>query len=371
MGTISHVCTKVTLRQRPITNGRISLYLDYYPPIRNPHTMEMTRREYLGIYIYEKPTSEALKAFNLDMLEKAEAIRCMRQTSLINDEFGFFDRQKLNMDCLPYFKDIATRKGDKWLYAYRYFEEFTNGKCKFRDLTVDLCNKFSNYLAHAYQLRNRKRRLSQNSAAAYWVDFKALVKMAYQDKYLRENIDDFLVKMKTEEVHKEFLTLEEVHRLAATPCEHDVLKRASLFSCLTGLRISDILRLDWSEVTIAPDKGYCIRIRTLKTGTEATLPISTEAYDLCGTPGIGKVFKGLKRSMIQAPLQAWLKECGITKHITFHCFRHTYATLQVAAGTDIYTVSKMLTHKFVSTTQIYADLVSEKKREAVNKISLK
>ena len=74
--------------------------------------------------------------------------------------------------------------------------------------------------------------------------------------------------------------------------------------------------------------------------------------------------------MIQEPLKEWLKEAGIKKHITFHCFRHTYATLQIAAGTDIYTVSKMLTHKNVSTTQIYADLVDAKKRESANKISL-
>ena len=65
------------------------------------------------------------------------------------------------------------------------------------------------------------------------------------------------------------------------------------------------------------------------------------------------------------------KELVFKKHITFHCFRHTYATLQIAAGTDIFTVSKMLTHKNVATTQIYAELASEKKRETVDKISLK
>ena len=57
--------------------------------------------------------------------------------------------------------------------------------------------------------------------------------------------------------------------------------------------------------------------------------------------------------------------------LAFHCFRHTFATLQIAAGTDIYTVSKMLTHRNVSTTQIYAELVNEKKRESANRISLK
>lgn len=75
--------------------------------------------------------------------------------------------------------------------------------------------------------------------------------------------------------------------------------------------------------------------------------------------------------MINYPLKNWLKKANILKHITFHCFRHSYETLQIAAGTDIYTVSKMLTHRNVSTTQIYAELVSEKKRETVNRISLK
>ena len=75
--------------------------------------------------------------------------------------------------------------------------------------------------------------------------------------------------------------------------------------------------------------------------------------------------------MINYPLKHWLAEAGIEKHVTFNCFRHTFATLQIAAGTDIYTVSKMLTHRNVSTTQIYAELVNEKKRESANRISLK
>ena len=85
----------------------------------------------------------------------------------------------------------------------------------------------------------------------------------------------------------------------------------------------------------------------------------------------GVVFAGLRRCMIQHPLHTWVKAAGIRKHITLHCFRHTFATLQIALGTDIYTVSKMLTHKSVSTTQIYADLVNSKKRESANRISLK
>lgn len=197
------------------------------------------------------------------------------------------------------------------------------------------------------------------------------MKLAYRDKYLRENPNDFLEKIESRDIHKEFLTQDELKTLASTPCDIPVLRNASLFSCLTGLRISDILNLKWENLCTAPDLGHCIRLRTQKTQTEALLPISYEAYALCGEPGTGKVFKELRRCMTGYPLKAWIKKADIQKHITFHCFRHTYATLQIAAGTDIFTVSKMLTHKNVATTQIYAELVSEKKRETVDKISLK
>lgn len=223
----------------------------------------------------------------------------------------------------------------------------------------------------AKQLKHSKHPVSQNSASAYYSTFRGLLKTAYIEKMFKENLNDYLEKIDCQDTKREYLTLDEVKRLAATPCKIPVLKAASLFSCLTGLRISDILNLQWSDFGLAPDRGYCIRIRTQKTKTEATLPISYEAYELCGEEGKGKVFKGLTRSMINYPLKHWLAEAGIEKHVTFHCFRHTFATLQIAAGTDIYTVSKMLTHRNVSTTQIYAELVNEKKRESANRISLK
>ena len=220
--------------------------------------------------------------------------------------------------------------------------------------------------------RSLKRPICHNTAAAYWCTFRALLKVAYKHKLIKKNINDFLDRIEKEDVRKEYLTLDEVKMLARTPCKVPVLKSASLFSCLTGLRISDVINLRWENIEMAPEGGYCIRIKTIKTNTVATLPISDEAYELCGEPcSEGVVFKGLRYSMTEYYLKEWIKEAGITKHITFHCFRHTFATLQIAEGTDIYTVSKMLTHRNVSTTQIYADLVSEKKRESANKISLK
>jgi mobilizable transposon, int protein len=351
-------------------SGRISLYLDYYPAIRNPETMQMTRREYLGIYLYAHPKNEMERSFNNDMLNKAEAIRCIRVQSLINEEFGFLDRTKMKTDFLAYFLKMCRKKDQKWRIVYQHFYNYVQGHCTFGDVTIELCQGFREYLLNAKQLK-RKGNVSVNSASGYFSTFRGLLKIAYRDKWLRENINDFLDKIEAKEVKKEYLTLDEVKLLAQTPCEHEVFKRASLFSYLTGLRISDILNLCWEDFELAPDQGYCIRIKTQKTSTEATLPISCEAYELCGEPSSGKVFRGLQRSMINYPLKKWIKQAGITKHITFHCFRHSYAVIQISLGTDIYTVSKMLTHKNVSTTQIYADLVNSKKREMAEKISLK
>lgn len=93
-----NTCTRVSLRQRAIKNDRISLYLDFYPPVRNPETMQMSRREYLGIYIYAHPKNEMEREFNTDMLNKAEAIRCIRTQSLINEEFGFLVKNTLKSE---------------------------------------------------------------------------------------------------------------------------------------------------------------------------------------------------------------------------------------------------------------------------------
>ncbi|MNR24363.1 Tyrosine recombinase XerC [compost metagenome] len=103
------------------------------------------------------------------------------------------------------------------------------------------------------------------------------------------------------------------------------------------------------------------------------MPISDQALDLCGEPRLpGQlVFEDLPDpSWISRPLKKWVESAGIRKNITFHCFRHTFATLQLSSGTDIYTVSKMLGHTNVKTTEIYAKVIDEKKNRASQAIQL-
>ncbi len=368
-----NTCTKVFLRKRPYAGGKLSLYLDYYPAIRNPHTNKMTRRETLGIVIFANPTNEMQRRFNQEMEEKAEAIRCIRYQSLINEQFGFLDKTKQKQDFLAYFEKKAKSKYEKWMSVYLHFKNFTRGQCTFGDITVSLCEDFRDYLLIAHSLRHPEKKipLSANSAAGYWSTFRCLLKMAYKEKLLLENVNDFLDGLKWQEVKKEYITLEEMKILANSQCDIPVLKRASMFGLFTGLRLSDLLQLKWENIERSPDGGHCIRLCTEKTETEATLPISEEALQYCGERGDGLVFKGFKRSMAQHAFKNWVKSAGITKKLSFHCLRHSFATILISLGIDVYVVSKMLTHRSVRTTQIYAEVVGEKKREASNAITLK
>ena len=362
--------TKVFLRQRKLNSGKITLYLDYYPPLRDPVTQDRVFRDYLGIYLVDNPKFAIEKEANKEKLRQANAIRSERELAIIRGQFDFLDKHKQKMDFLAYFRKKLESKDQKWIRVYDHFKNYCHGKCLMSDITVPFCEGFREYLLKAKHLKNESMDLTQNSAAGYWSTFRGCLKIAYHEKMLKENVNDFLESISGTSSRREYLTLEEVRQLANTPCDVPDLKNASLFSCLTGLRISDILALDWSNIVKAQDGGWCIRIRTEKTDTEATLPLTDEAYKLCGKRSTGPVFKNLKRYNTHAPLKEWVEAAGITKHITFHCFRHTFATLQVNEGTDIYTVSHLLTHANVGTTQIYADIVDKSMRDAVERIKI-
>lgn len=364
-------CKTVTLRTRPLKNGMLSYYLDYYPGYRDQETMKTIRHEGLNIYIYANPKNERERNFNATMSEKAEAIRCRRFESIVNDRYDFFDRHKLKADFLEYYRRQLRKHDQKWEFVYHHFYNFVHGKCTFEEIDIDLCNKFREYLLNAKQLR-RDDRISKNSASGYWSTFRGLLKILYRNRLIKTNINDFLDKIEIEDTPKDYLSVEELYKLAETPCKKPILKTAALFSCLTSLRISDILSLQWHEIVDFAAGGKCVHTITQKTKTEDIIPVSDEALQLIGysPEKTGLVFKGLKRSWTQHPMKEWIREAGITKNITFHSYRRTYATLQGAAGTDIRTIQSNMAHKSITTTQRYMKVVDSNKREASNRISL-
>lgn len=375
---------KVTLRQKPINKGRKSLYLDFYPPIQIPQTNKTTRREFLGLYIHNKAKTPLQKEDNKQTLLLAEQIRQKRDNELNKPEvYTAFELEQLELkekgelSFIDYYnKQTEKRNGknyDVWISAFNYLKDFTGGALKFNQLNEKFCNDYKDYLLNANSRRRTKRKLSQNTAVSYFNKFKATLKQAYKDDLIPNDLNAKITAIKQVDTEKVFLTIDEVNLLAQSECPCPLLKRASLFSILTGLRFSDIQKLKWSEIIHIRNQEYLIQFRHKKTTKSDFLPIPKQAFDLLGTPQDedDNVFKGLKYSAyINRQLLVWTKNAGIKKHITFHSFRHTYATLQLQGGTDIYTVSKMLGHKDLKTTQVYAKIVDKMKQEATEKIKL-
>lgn len=375
--------TKVTLRQKPISKGRKSLYLDFYPAITLTNGKE-TRREFLGMYITAKPKTPLEKQDNKQTLLLAEQIRQKRDNELNKPEvYTAFELEQLRakekgeLSFLDYYEtEMEKRKGrnyDVWVSAFHYLKDFTNGHLKFADLNEKFCNDYRDYLLNAKSKRSNKTTIAQNTAHSYFNKFKATLKQAFKDKILTFDLNGLVEPIGQVDTNRIFLSLEELNQLAKTECVNPMLKKASLFSALTGLRFSDIQKLKWGEVVHIYGQGYFIQFQQKKTKSREYLPIPQQAYDLMGEPKEPnqKVFDGLHYSAHHnIQLLKWAISAGIQKHLTFHCFRHTYATLQLRNGTDIYTVSKMLGHKDLKTTQIYAKVVDQAKREATEKIKL-
>jgi integrase len=380
---------KVTLRQKKISKGRLSLYLDFYPPIPHPNTGKLTRREFLGLYIKEKPRSSIEKQYNSQTLKIGESI-CQKRANYLNkpEIYSQYEQEQLRLKELgelcfiEYIRKLADKRKKSnhlnWISALNYLSTFTGGKLKFKDLNEKILEEFKEYLLTTNSKRSINKTLSQNSAVSYFNKIKAALKQAYKDGILLNDLNAKVKSIKPEDSRREHLTITELNKLVKTPCNNLLLKRAALFSALTGLRFSDIKKMTWGEIEYIESHGYFLNFSQLKTKGMEVLPISDQAYSFTNGKENPKdmvrdelVFDGLKYSAYNNKhLFQWILEAGITKHITFHCFRHTYATLQLYNGTDIYTVSKMLGHKNLKTTQVYAKIVDDSKRQAANKIIL-
>jgi integrase len=242
---------------------------------------------------------------------------------------------------------------------------------RFGDLTPQWLNQFRDYLVTT-PLNNGKP-LSPNTQKLYLTHFKTALHIAYKEDILPTDITLKIEPIKGEETKRLYLTEEELQQLADTPCGNDTAKRVSLFSALTGLRYSDIQKFTWDEITGDDTDAPRIEFRQKKTRGVMYHPISAQALQLCGErkEDSAYVFPAITSGQhINRIIGTWVKRAGITKNITFHCFRHTFATLQLTQGTDIFTVSKLLGHTDVKTTQIYAKVVDEKKQKAANAIKL-
>lgn len=183
---------------------------------------------------------------------------------------GFLDTTRGNRDFLQYFHEVVGEHNSSlWKGCYNHFRYFVKNSCTCAEVDIELCQKFRSYLLTAHQLRDPTRPLAYGTISNYYLKFLSLLHHAYRDHVIE---DDWAIQMEYiahKPTRREFLTPAELRALSQTPCEIPVLKRASLFSCETGLRLSDVLALSWENIVPNLEgNGYNMRIRTVKTDEE-------------------------------------------------------------------------------------------------------
>lgn len=343
----------------------------YYRPKRDTNGIIMCRSQ--------KDQEACIFADNVRNLRQHEYDNLALYTDTDAEQAAQNERSRC--DFIKYFEDLKEKRHKNssksiqvnWNRELALLKLYTEDlPMYFGDIDLNLIEDYKDYLINAPQGGSKGGTISRNTASTYFSIFKAALHQAFIDGYLTIDLAAKSKNIYYEESQREYLTLEELNKLAATPCDSPILKRAALFSALTGLRHSDIKQLKWKDL-VKDQEHYRILFTQQKTKGVEYMPISDQAYQLCGERGDSDrlIFEGLQDpSWISRPIARWVEAAGITKHITFHCFRHTYATLQLTSGTDIYTVSKMLGHKKVTTTQIYAKIVDEKKEAAADAIKI-
>ena len=374
---------KVKLLQKAISGNRKTLYLDFYPAIPNPKTGKSTRREFLGLYLFDKTTNLTNKQQNKESLQLAEQIRQKRENHLNKPEiYTGYEKEQLKIkeqgekNFVAYFKSLVdNRKGSNhhnWAASYNYLETFTKGNLKFADLNEKFCNEFKEYLLTTPSNKSNKVTLAQNSAVSYFNKLKATLKQAYTDGYLPNDLNAKIKCIKTQETIKQTLTIEELNTLVKTECKHPLLKNYILFSALTGMPFKEMQNLKWGQVEVSETFGIRIKIIRQKSHKPYYINISEQAFGLLGErkEHSNKVFNGITDRDRYTFFPLWLAEAGIKKDMTFHDLRHTYGCLQVDLGTDLYTLQGNMGHSTPRQSMVYGKISDQRKRDAADKIQL-
>lgn len=329
----------------------------------------------LDFFYYKNPSTPQKKHHNKEVERKVEAIRGETLRELINGKNGFISETKTKANFIEYFRKLTNARFDSsgnygnWDSVLKHLIKYKGESISFENIDNAFCEGFKEYLIKTAKTSTGNP-LSSSSASSYFCKLRASLNCAVDEGIIQVNPCLKVSVPRVIEKEREFLTLEEVKALYKAECRYDVLKRAFLFSCLTGLRWSDIQLLNWSQLQ-REGNDWKIVFNQKKTKGLQYHYINEQAKELLGekTEGTDRVFIGLNySSYMNTALEKWIMRAGITKDITFHCARHTFATLQLTLGTDLFTVSKLLGHSEVRTTQIYAKVIDQKKIEAVNKI---
>lgn len=373
-----HTLGSVKLRYKSLADGRISFYLDIY-------TDGKRRYEFLNVHIdpaqvvSAKDVGTANENAILEATSKRAAVAedmqagkdvakktSARSKMLLKDWIKDYSEQKKKTGQ----SDSFSRTIDKtllWLIAYR------GENVTLREIDKEYCEGFLDFL-DTTPIKGGKH-LAKVTQAQYYKTFSMAIDEAVRRQVVESNpvrkVDKRL-KPRVPESDRAFLDVDEIKALIATPCTSEATKRAYLFCCFCGLRHSDLEALTWGDI-VTRGGHQRIEIKMIKTGKPLSVPLSDEALRWMPSRGEAKdtdrIFTLHSLDYTNRLLRRWAEDAGITKHLSFHTSRHTFATLELTAGADLYTTSKLLGHTNVKVTQVYAKIIDRKKDEAVSLVS--
>ena len=256
----------VTLRQRPLKNGGYSLSLDYM--IDGVRT-----RENLKMYLRPEKTRQD-RGINQDTLRVAQALKAKRIVELQSRRAGIPTRRK-DMLLLEFMEEQKEEYLERHQPGYAEKLKFAADWVRRFDKNISLHTVDKDWVL-AFCRYMRKGGLSEGTVFLYFSVLSMTFNAAYREDLMTENpikkIDRSLKPKKPESV-REYLTLGEIRRLIDTPCSHESARQAFLFACFTGLRLSDIEALDWSQIR-KNDDGWQVQARMHKNHRLIYIPLT-------------------------------------------------------------------------------------------------
>lgn len=360
------------LRRRKLAGGRISLFLDR--SVDGGHEYE-----FLQLYLLPE-TSSTAKRQNARTLREAEEILQARTEALLNAKAetelacsgtGVLLSDWLQTSCnnhkmrgLRDYEGILTLR--KILLTFR-------PNVRLSEIDKQFCLDMIDWFRNTYINKRTGTTIGARTADTYCQRFRTALNEAVREGLIDKNPWNKLEtieKIKKPESKREYLTIDEIRSMIATDCPNGLVKRAYLFSCFTGLRISDVRNLKWGDIYHENGQTF-VSVVMKKTTKPLYIPLSGQALKWMPEKGDSAsddyVFGNLVNyGNVNENLKKWAEAAGIRKHISYHTSRHSFATMMLTLGADLYTVSKLLGHSSVKHTQIYARIIDRKKDEAVN-----
>lgn len=368
------------LRKANLKSNRFSIYIDYYPPVWNPHSNKYTRREYLNLYLYKNPADALQRQENALSKEVAWMIYIKRMKSLMLDVHGIFNKDILEGDFYQYFQNLIDSKynnnTETALYrsALHHLEKWRQERLKFKHVDELFLEGFKSHLKNAHFLKSKINKLKPNTQASYYDKVAAVVHQAFVERRLPEDYTLRVQRIPNEESLAEKLELEDFAKLYKTPCEDELVFKSSVFAYLTGFRYSAIEVFKWGHLQYS-EELQCSFVYLVDPKTDRPFKhfISHEAVEVLGGRGDSEqpVFPGITYYRVRKGLQKWFKAAGLENKARFHNWRRRYASNLNYNNVDLYVIKEMLNHKRVSTTELYVDVHELTKVNAANKMIIR